>query len=229
MDLKPSVAEIHKNLLLRGAKDTVLVEKYAFEPEMSRKRICEIGKRLEDTEKIKEMQVHVIDKVTHQQMEESRENIQQQINALKKSFSEVVKQGSNSKGFQQRYTPKGSGNNHWQRNTERSQQPNIKCWSCGETGHFKQSCPEIECFYCGERGHMARNCRKRRKFRQTCNECGNTGHISMNCALRRQKRGTNINTLDDCSETISTIHEVDPKNDDRLTVLGNAVSQQSVQ
>ena len=35
----------------------------------------------------------------------------------------------------------------------------IKCYGCGQMGHYKTSCPEeTTCYKCGEKGHMKRQC-----------------------------------------------------------------------
>ena len=93
MELKPSATEIHKQLLIRGSKDTSLLEKVAMEPEMSRKKIKEIGGKLEDAMKLKEEQIHTIDAEKPKTKEEET-NLQSEINVLKKIFAETMKNTS---------------------------------------------------------------------------------------------------------------------------------------
>lgn len=231
MDIKPSVAEIHKNLLLRGAKDSILIEKFAFEPDMPRKKIREVGNRLEESMKLKDIQLNIINKETVNKLEEERSQLQSQINALKKSFAEVTRSSFQRPWIQRPSFQKGTESRNKPVSRDAVQKRNeIKCWGCGKAGHIKRDCPDVECFRCGNSGHMARNCHqnKWRNSNKICDECGNEGHATSNCALRRNfvKR---MNVLDEFSDAISTIHEAEPKNSNRLTVLGNAVSHGSME
>ena len=221
MEMKPSEAEIHKNLLLRGAVDPSIVERFAFEPEMPRKRILEVGKKLEDAVRLRKLQVNVINTEMIRQMEIERENFQAQINALKKTFAETFRTGNTP-----RNTPRPQGNYRSNLNPREfeQQRPMKICWHCNSTGHLKRECPNIECFQCGEKGHFARNCQNRQQqTRQgssnACHECGNRGHMAKDCALRRKKwlNSGRVNAMEEYEDTISTIHE----NERRLHTIGN--------
>lgn len=208
MDLKPSEAEIHKNILLRGATDPSILERFAFEPEMPRKRILEVGKKLEDAVRLRKLQVNVINSELIQQMEIERENVQMQINALKKTFADVLQSKNTMTSQRMPYMNKET----------RAPQPRVKtCYNCNSQGHLKSECPQIECYQCHEKGHFARDCprgreryqEKPRERQSQCHECGNPGHVARDCALRRRKwlNGGRINAIENIEDTISSIHE----------------------
>ena len=186
LELKPSAAEIHKQLLMRGSRDTSFLEKVAMEPEMSRKKMKEIGGKLEDAMKLKEEQIHTIDAEKPKTKEEET-NLQSEINVLKKTFAEAMK-NTRRVPFKSNY-PARRNDRPNNRSEYKKDRRNIECWGCGKSGHLKRECPEIECFECGKAGHLARFCQEnpRRRQRQNCDECGNAGHATYKCALLRKR------------------------------------------
>lgn len=58
MKIRPSEEEIHNIILLLEATDPPIVEKFAFEPEMTLKRILKVGKKLKETMRFRKLQVN---------------------------------------------------------------------------------------------------------------------------------------------------------------------------
>ncbi|KAG9015979.1 hypothetical protein FRB90_003963 [Tulasnella sp. 427] len=100
------------------------------------------------------------------------------IATVPKAKTEVVKEGSNSKGDEKKL---------------KTMFPRKGCFKCGNLGHIAENCtaPERLCYNCRQTGHESANCPSPRTVAaKQCYSCGGVGHIQADCpTLRLQAQG----------------------------------------